>query len=128
MGLRDEAQEELREAFDVDLADVITNFKLVKSPTVGEYDPDTGTRPTTPQEFKSRGLFSAMPTRKVNGTSILSTDEELIIIADEIEQPPKVDDKIVTNGGLKYLVVAPNPVMGGDSIPIIYEAQVRKNG
>lgn len=128
MGLRDEAQEELREAFNDDLADVVTVFVLVGETISGEYNVNTGLTPTTQNNFPSRGIFSAMPTRKVNGTSILSTDEELIVIADEIGKALAVDDILTTNGGLKYKVIAPNPVMGGDSTPIIYEAHVRKNG
>lgn len=128
MGLRDEVQEDLREAFNDDLADVVTKFILIGEEIVGEYDIDTGTTPTTPNNFPSRGIFSAMPTRKVNGTSILSTDEELIVIADEIGKAFAVDDILTTDGGLSYKIIAPNPVMGGDSTPIIYEAHVRKNG
>jgi len=126
MGIREDIQTSMKEAFDTDLKDVVCSFEIIKK-TIGEYSVNTGVNETTETEHESRGVFEAMPTKKVNGTSILFTDEQLIINANELDTNLEVDDKIILESGTVYNVVAPNPVMGGDSIPIIYEAQVRKN-
>ena len=127
MGLRDEIQISLKEAFDTDLADIIVGFVLEKS-TIGEYDVSLGTNAKTTTTHNSRGLFEAMPTLKANGTSVLFTDEQLVLIANELNTNLEVDNKITLTDGTVYLVIAPNPVMGANTVPIIYEAQVRKNG
>lgn len=132
MGLRDEIQSELIEAFNDELEDVITEFNLYKmaiSTNPSDYNVTTGkTAIVDTSPNVSRGIFSAYPADKIDGVDIRTTDEKLIIIASEIDVSIEIGDKIVTLlNSIDYRVVNPNAVMGGNSIPIIYNAQVRKN-
>jgi len=128
MGLRSDVQSELKAAFDNELSDVVAAFTLKKTVYDGTRNVETGLNNSTETSHTSRGIFNAMPTEKINGTDVLATDEELVVIANEINTSIDVNNKIVLTNGIIYTVVRPNPVMGGGTQPIIYEAQVRKNG
>lgn len=127
MGLISEAQQDLIEAFNDDLSEVVVSFDLIASPTTGEYDVEDSVRESDPVIFPSRGIFAAYPSNKIDGKNIIINDEQLIIIASEIEQCPKIDDEIITGNGLKYIVINDASVLGGGSPVIIYDIQVRKN-
>lgn len=127
MGLRDDIQTELAAAFDDELSDVIVNIKLRRNSTVGEYNPLTGTRQPYIKNYLSRGFFSAYPEKKIDGVKIITGDEKLTIIANEITITPLINDSVIIDDGTEYLVVTVKSTMGGGSIPITYKLQVRKN-
>ncbi len=133
MGIRDDIQTELAASFSDELEDVVVEFTLMRPSAVGSYDPESGTRQRYPSEFESRGIFSAYKTEKIDGTRIKIGDEKLIIIANEIETTPLIDDEILLIDKItlevltKYLVKNVKSVMAGGSTPITYTLQVRKN-
>jgi hypothetical protein len=127
MGLISDVQVDLKDAFDNELADVVVPIALIKKDAIGEYDVTSGKMQSYCVSYPSRGIFSAYPSNKVDGTNIRYTDEMLLIIANEIEVALEIDDIIVLEDDTRYLVVKPNSILGGGSVPITYEAQVRKN-
>jgi hypothetical protein len=127
MGLREDIQTSVAQAFDTDLLDVIVTFDLVKTEKSGAYDSTTDSYPMIDTPYPSRGVFSSFPSDKVDGVNVKSQDEKIVILGNEITVAPAIDDEILTTSGISYLVVNSKPVMGGDSVVIIYNVQVRKN-
>jgi hypothetical protein len=128
MGARSDIQDSLKEAYDNELSDFVTQFSISKKDYSGDYDLAEGKRAVIESNHYSRGIFSVVDSKKVNGESIKSTDEILVVIASELDCDILIDDEIITDSGAVYIVIDPAPVLGGDSIPVIYESQVRKNG
>lgn len=128
MGAKSDIQESLKEAFDNELSDFVTQFSIKKKDYSGNYDVESGVRVKNESNHYSRGVFSVVDSKKVDGESIKSTDEIVVVIASELDCEILIDDEIITDSGVVYIVIDPAPVLGGDSIPVIYESQVRKNG
>lgn len=91
MGMRDDIQAEIAAAFDDDLSDAVSAF-TGKRP--GEYDPTTQTVPAPTQAFTGRGVFAGYARYEVDGEHVLSTDEKLIALANEVTAEPQIDDVI----------------------------------
>ena len=100
MGLRDELQADLAEAFDDDLSDAVTAFTGVR--TVAS-DTDSGiddwmNPPNAPNEstptYTGRGVFTDYSTYELNSDIINVTDVKLIVLQNEITAEPIADDKI----------------------------------
>ena len=123
MGLRDELQADLAEAFDDDLADAVTAFtgtRTVADDTDSGIDdwmnpPDTPTASTL--TYSGRGVFTDYSTYELNSDIINVTDVKLIVLQNEITAEPIADDKI--NG---YSVVRVNR----DPALATYEIQLRQ--
>lgn len=126
MGLRDEIQTAVSEAMAEDLLDVVVEFNLVKV-TQGDYDPSTDSYPETENKYETKGIFSSFGSMEIDGLNIKSEDEKVIVNGSDLSIAPEVDDIVELGNGSKYLVLKPNPVMGGGSDPIIYKMQVRRN-
>ena len=123
MGLRDDLQADLAEAFDDELSDAVTAF--VGTRTVAD-DTDSGiddwmNPPDTPSAstltYTGRGVFTDYSTYELNSDIINVTDVKLICLANEITNEPIADDKI--NG---YSVVMVNR----DPANATYEIQLRQ--
>ena len=123
MGLRDDLQADLAEAFDDELSDAVTAF--VGTRTVAD-DTDSGiddwmNPPDTPSAstltYTGRGVFTDYSTYELNSDIINVTDVKLICLANEITNEPIADDKI--NG---YSVVRVNR----DPANATYEIQLRQ--
>lgn len=95
MGMRDELQQELSDAFSNDLADAVTEFAGYREGTRGEYDPVLDDYVTTPPlNYTGRGVFSNFDTRLVDGNTILNTDKNLLVLTSEVTEVPKIGDTI----------------------------------
>lgn len=85
MGMREEIQAELAEAFDDPdgLADAVKPVLGVRK-VVGEYDPDSGTAPEVVTNYSGRGIFGSYLSREIDGSLIQTTDEKLTILQNEL--------------------------------------------
>ena len=105
MGLRDDLQADIAEAFDGDLADAVTPFTGSRE-VAGGYDPVTGTTSKTVIEYQGRGVFGAFRQEEIDGRRILATDAKLTALQNEVrllddqgavttnQAVPQVGDKI----------------------------------
>lgn len=98
MGLRDELQADLGEAFDdVDgLADVMESFEATRTVSGGQYDPTTGTYPTITETWQGRWARDEWTRQELDSVQIQATDVKRIVLQNETEWLPAVDD--VVNG------------------------------
>ena len=124
MGLRDDVQGALTEAFNGDLSDIVSTFILTRI-TYGDYNTSTGQRPETETDYNSRGVFETKENINVDGVKTLH--EKLIVNAVDLAIEPKMDDQIAVAYGDVYVVDSVIKVMGGDSTAIIYEINLRRN-
>ena len=123
MGLRDDLQADLAEAFDDELSDAVTAFtgvRTVASDTdTGEDDwmnpPDAPTASTL--TYTGRGVFTDYSTYELNSDIINVTDVKLIVLQNEITAEPIADDKI---NGLSVVRVNRDPALA------TYEIQLRQ--
>lgn len=123
MGLRDDLQADLAEAFNTDLSDAVTAFTGTRT-VAGETDsgiddwmnPPNATREST-LTYTGRGVFADYSKYELDSDIIDVTDVKLICLANEITNEPIADDKI--NG---YSVVRVNR----DPALASYEIQLRQ--
>ncbi|WP_444756786.1 glutamate 5-kinase [Pseudomonas sp. A014] len=93
MGLRDELQADLAEAFNTDLADAVLTF-------TGEYmgpgvwDPVNETTTAQPVTYTGRGVLSRYEDSRVDNVNILVGDLRLTALANEVTDTPDVGHKI----------------------------------
>lgn len=126
MGLRDDIQADLAEAFDDDLADAMSAFiGIYMGP--GAFDPVTETTAAQPVTYTGRGVLDSYDSRRIDGLNILVGDVLLICLASEVTDKPAVGHKItapdlVTGESVTYRVVSP----GIDPAKAHYEIQLRK--
>ena len=119
MGMRDEIQAEMVEAFDDPdgLADAVKPVAGVRK-MADEYDPDTGTAPEVTITYGGRGVFGSYLSGEVDGSLIQTTDEKLLILQNELfitvagvptaeSAAPVIGDII---GGKRALNVSQDPV------------------
>lgn len=83
MGLRDELQADLAQAFDTDLADAVGAVDGSRS-VRGDYDPAIGGAPETTVFYAGRGVFGQYKAREIDGTRILATDVRLKALQNEL--------------------------------------------
>lgn len=83
MGLRDDLQRDLAEAFNTDLADAVNPVVGVRK-VQGEYDPDSGSTSETITNYSGRGVFGKYLAKEIDGSLIQTTDEKLTILQTEL--------------------------------------------
>jgi len=116
MGLRDDLQRDLGEAFDTDLADAVKPVSAVRT-VQGEYDPDSPTLGETVTNYVGRGVFGKYLSKEIDGTLIQTTDEKLTILQNELfiallgeptetRAVPEINDII---GGKRVMNVSQDP-------------------
>ena len=126
MGLRDDIQTDLAEAFDTDLADAVFPF-------TGEYlgpgvrNPITEETTAQPVFYSGRGVLDSYDSRRIDSINIKVGDVLLICLANETTDIPAVGHKIsvedlLTGQQAAYRVVNP----GIDPAKAHYEIQLRK--
>jgi hypothetical protein len=95
MGLRDEIQQDIAEAFDTDLADAVKPFTLHHYER-GGYNVSSGSV-TSPAESttESRGVFDSYINYEIFNSAIEPTDIRLIVLMNELLITPRVGDKIL---------------------------------
>lgn len=122
MGLREELQADLKEAFDEDLSDAVRTLTLKhvsKDQTV--YDPALGTNTRISVEYSTRGIFTGYTILEQFNSFIEPTDSKLIIIANELAVVPQIRD-IISEGTDNYNIVG----QLNDPLEATYELQIRK--
>ncbi|KWW14124.1 glutamate 5-kinase [Pseudomonas putida] len=126
MGLRDEIQADLAEAFGEDLADAVSTFTgTYMGP--GVWDPVNETTTAQPVTYTGRGVLDSYDTRRIYGLNILVGDVLLICLANEVTDRPAVGhqitvDDLLTGQQVTYRIVSP----GIDPAKAHYEIQLRK--
>lgn len=117
MGLREDIQKDLAEAFDTDLADAVLPFTGgITIP--GTWDPvtETGGEPIV-IAYSGRGVFDAFKIAQVDGVNIRATDQLLIALTNEtIGGTPDIGHKI---NGFDVINVQPDPALA------TYQIQLR---
>jgi hypothetical protein len=93
MGLRDELTADIAEAFDGDLADAVQSF-TAEHRAVGAYSPQTGEETAIVIAYSGRGVFASYDHARVDGSSVLATDLELIALQAEVTRAPAVGDTL----------------------------------
>ncbi|MGE8455071.1 MAG: glutamate 5-kinase [Pseudomonas alloputida] len=126
MGLRDDIQADLAEAFDDDLSDAVSEFAgTYMGP--GVWDPVSENTTAQPVIYTGRGVFDSYDSRRVDNINILVGDVLLICLAIEVTDKPAVGHEItandlITGEPVKYRIVSP----GIDPAKAHYEIQLRK--
>ena len=126
MGLRDDIQVDLAEAFDDDLADAVSAFTgTYMGP--GVRDPVSETTTAQPVTYTGRGALDSYDSRRIDGLNILVGDVLLIALANEVTDKPAVGHQItatdlITGQPVTYRIVSP----GIDPAKAHYEIQLRK--
>lgn len=93
MGMRDEIQAELAEAFDTDLADAVSTFTgTYMGP--GVWDPVSETSTAQPVTYTGRGVLDSYDSRRVDNINIKVGDVLLICLANEVTDKPMVGHQI----------------------------------
>ena len=123
MGMRDELQEELAEAFNEDLADAVDTFTCEKPIYSGEFDFKTQTYPVVGSEsYLGRGvLFGSYQKDLVKPTDYQAEDAKAIVLQNEVTAVPQIDDVWATSKG-DFKVVN----IGADPTDSIWVCQLRK--
>ncbi|AYG06661.1 hypothetical protein D7M10_05990 [Pseudomonas fluorescens] len=86
MGMREEIQAELAEAFDDPdgLADAVKSVTGVRKVT-GEYDPDLGGEtPETTVTYSGRGVLGSYLSKEIDGSLIQTSDKKLLVLQNEL--------------------------------------------
>ena len=96
LGLRDELQAELAEAFNDDLADAVNAFSGKYVIEGDDWDPVTETGNNIDVEYSGRGIFSRYALSKIDNINILSGDLKLIVLTNEVSGIPLVNHTITT--------------------------------
>lgn len=127
MGMRDEIQAELAEAFDTDLADAVSQFTATYMGP-GEWDPVSETSTAQPVTYNGRGVLADYDSRRIDGLNIQVGDVRLICLANEVTDKPAVGHQIttpdlITGEPVTYQIVSP----GIDPAQVRYEIQLRRS-
>lgn len=83
MGLRDELQADMAEAFNTDLADAVSAVEGSRA-VKGPYDPEIGGNPETTVFYIGRGVFGQYKAREIDGTRILASDVRFKALQNEL--------------------------------------------
>lgn len=141
MGLRDDLQADIAEAFDGedDLADAVSSFTGSRTTISDVYDPVTGTYPETTIGYSGRGVFGGFTATEMTGRNLLSTgagqaqhilatdvkmialQNEVLLDSDSSEAVPTVGDNITYNGNTFRVVNT-----GQDPAGASWTVQLRK--
>ncbi|WP_411835632.1 glutamate 5-kinase [Pseudomonas chlororaphis subsp. aurantiaca] len=126
MGLRDDIQIDLAEAFDNELADAVQAFTGTYMGS-GVWDPVSETTTAQPVTYTGRGVLDSYDSRRIDGLNILVGDVLLICLANEVTDRPAVGHQItvedlLTGQQATYRIISP----GIDPAKAHYEIQLRK--
>lgn len=94
MGLREEIQADMAEAFDTDLADAVQPFTGgITLPGTWDSVTETGGDPVV-ISYSGRGVFDSFKIALIDGMSIKATDQLLIALTNETTGVPQVGHQI----------------------------------
>jgi len=127
MGLRDELQADLAQAFNTDLADAVLAF-TGEYMGPGAWDPVNETTTAQPVTYTGRGVLSRFEDSRIDNVNILVGDLRLTALANEVTDTPDVGHKITAPDLMDrtkqavYLVKS----VRADSASATYRLQLRK--
>lgn len=105
MGMRDEIQADLKQAFDTDLADAVKAFTGSRTVDLS-YDPVTDTQLTDVESYTGRGVFGNFSKSEIDNLNILITDVRLLCLQSDVTDAPQNDDVI---NGMRLIKVGKDP-------------------
>ena len=123
MGLREELQADIADAFNTDLKDAVSEFTCTKIIYSGEMDFATQTYPIIGNEtYSGRGtLFGSYQKDMVKPVDYQVTDCKATVLQSEVDGVPQINDIWVTVKG-EFKVVN----IGADPVDAIWKVQLRK--
>ncbi len=96
MGLRDELQAEIAEAFNEDLADAVHTFTCERV-SKKNWDPKTETYVEVKENYSGRGvLFGSYSQYEIQTLGVLATDKKATVLKNEVTMVPIMEDEWVT--------------------------------
>jgi len=102
MGLRDDLQTDLAEAFDTDLADAVTSFTYrIVDRTI---DTNTNTTSETSTDYSTRGVIGRFKKELFRDSNVLPTDSKITILQHELAVIPIMEAFIVTSD-ITYTII-----------------------
>ena len=118
MGMREEIQAEMAEAFDDPdgLADAVKPVEGVRK-VAGEYDPDLGGETPDTTTYMGRGVLGSYLSKEIDGSLIQTTDKKLLVLQNElfvseagvpttVPAAPAIGDMV---NGLRVMSVSADP-------------------
>jgi len=126
VGIREDLQTDIGQAFDTDLADAVNAF-TGSYVIEGDVDPVTEESTSETVTYTGRGVLSRYKLNRIDGVNILSGDIKLTALTNEVTDKPKVDHIItapdlVTGEMQQYKVVT----AGTDPAGAAYSIQLRR--
>lgn len=123
MGLRNEIQADIAEAFNEDLADAVHSFTCSKAINSGDFDFVTQTYPvTTIETYQGRGvLFGSFAKQLVKPSDYQAEDAKAIVLQNEVMAVPQIGDVWDTAKG-KFKVID----VDADAADVTWICQIRK--
>lgn len=128
MGLRDELQADLADAFNTDLADAVLVF-TGEYLGPGEWDPVEEVSTSQPVTYSGRGVMSRYEGSRIDNINILVGDLRLTALRNEVSDVPDVGHKITApdlmdrSKQLTYDVKAAR----SDAVSATYRLQLRRS-
>lgn len=121
MGLRDEIQADIAEAFNDDLADAVHPFtcdRVVNS----NWNPKTNTSEDVVERYEGRGvLFGSYNQYEILTLGVLATDKKATVLQNEVSMTPKIDDEWSTaQGTFRVIHIKQDPISAS------WKCQLRK--
>ena len=123
MGLREELQADIAEAFNEDLADAVSEFTCSKIIYSGDFDFVTQTYPVqSDNSYAGRGvLFGSYLKDMVKPVDYQVTDCKAVVLQNEVNGVPQINDVwVAAKGGFRIVNI------GSDPVDAIYKVQLRK--
>ena len=101
--MKQEITQEIKQAFDTDLADAVTDFTATRQSDDDWVINDNGT-PT--EAYTGRGVFGSYGAYETDGQAIGIHDVKLICLQSEVTDTPMIDDVI---NGMRVLSIKKDP-------------------
>ena len=99
MGLRDEIQADIAEAFNTDLADAVYSFTCERI-TKSNWNPVTETYDEVKVKYSGRGtLFGSYSQYEIQTLGVLAEDRKATLLQNEVSNTPLINDEWDTSRG-----------------------------
>ncbi|WP_081034416.1 glutamate 5-kinase [Acinetobacter nosocomialis] len=121
MGLRDEIQADITEAFNDDLADAVHSFTCDRVVST-KWNPKTNSSENVIEHYEGRGvLFASYNQYEILTLGVLATDKKAIVLQNEVTKEPMIDDEWSTaQGTYRIMHIKQDPISAS------WKCQLRK--
>lgn len=121
MGLREEIQADIAEAFNDDLADAVHSFTCDRVISIN-WNPKTNTSENVIEHYEGRGvLFGSYNQYEIQTVGVLATDKKATLLQKEVSMAPKIDDEWLTElGSFRVIHIQQDPAS------TIWKCQLRR--